>query len=48
MQAKDGEIAWTQEQLRQLRQQVSLVAVRCELHVVCVVTRGPPDCRRLS
>ena len=30
-----------QQQIQEMRQQVSLVTV--SLHVVCVVTRGPPD-----
>ena len=32
-----------QQQNQEMRQRVSLVC-----GVVCVVTRGPPDCRRLS
>ena len=40
MQAKDRELARTQEQLRQVRQQVSVVAIRCcelHVHVLCVL-----------
>ena len=40
MQAKDRELAQAQQQLRE--------KVSSELYSVCVVTRGPPDCRRLS
>ena len=36
-----------QQQIQEMRQQVSLVTVILHIHVVCVVTRGPPDCRRL-
>ena len=32
-----------QQQIQEMRQQVSLVTVA--LHVMCVMTRGPPDCR---
>ena len=35
-----------QQQIQEMRQRVSLVwEAMCS---VCVVTRGPPDCRRLS
>ena len=39
MQAKDRELAQAQQQLRE--------KVSSEWCSVCVVTRGPPDCRRL-
>jgi hypothetical protein len=46
VQAKDREITLLQQQLGEKEQQMKqTVSVAVEL---CVVTRGPPDCRRLS
>ena len=40
MQGKDWELAQAQQQLRE--------KVSSEWYSVCIVTRGPPDCRRNS
>ena len=42
MQAKDRELAQAQQQLRE-----KVSSEGCSV-CVCVVTRGPPDCRRNS
>ena len=50
MQAKDREkMALLQQQLGEKEQQIQEVRQRVSVAVeLCVVTRGPPDCRRLS
>ena len=45
---KEAELTRAEETIRREQQQIQqLVSLLLLLHAVCVVTRGPPDCRRL-
>ena len=45
---KEAELTRAEETIRREQQQIQqLVSLLLLLRVVCVVTRGPPDCRRL-